>query len=129
MPKAQDMRVLLVDDQLSMRNLIRYSLQQIGFRNIAEAKNGQEALDALLVNRYDLIVSDWNMDVVDGLELLKAVRSNPLTQKTPFIMSTANKDREKVAQAVQAGVNNYIVKPFNVDTLRKKIEQVVGALA
>jgi len=128
MPIARDMRVLLVDDQASMRNLIRYSLEQLGIRNVAEAKNGQEALDALAVNRYDLIVSDWNMDVVDGLELLKAVRGNPLTQKTPFIMSTANKDREKVAQAVQAGVNNYIVKPFNVESLRKKIEQVLGAL-
>lgn len=128
MPKAQDMRILLVDDQASMRNLIRYSLQQLGIRNVAEARNGQEALDALAVNRYDLIVSDWNMDVVDGLELLKAVRANPLTQKTPFIMSTANKDRAKVAEAVQAGVNNYIVKPFNVETLRKKIEQVVGVL-
>lgn len=129
MPKAQDMRVLLVDDQASMRHLIRYSLEQLGIRNVAEAKNGQEALDALAINRYDLIVSDWNMDVVDGLQLLKAVRANPLTQKTPFIMSTANKDREKVQAAVQAGVNNYIVKPFNVETLRKKIEQVVGALS
>lgn len=128
MPKAQDMRILLVDDHLSMRNLIRFSLQQIGIRNVTEARNGQEALEALSVNRYDLIISDWNMDVVDGLQLLKTLRANPLTQRTPFIMSTANKDRAKVAEAVQAGVNNYIVKPFNVETLRKKIEQVVGAL-
>lgn len=128
MPKAQDMRILLVDDQLSMRNLIRYSLQQLGIRNVSEARNGQEALEALSVNRYDLIISDWNMDVVDGLQLLKTLRANPLTMRTPFIMSTANKDRAKVAEAVQAGVNNYIVKPFNVETLRKKIEQVVGAL-
>ncbi|SOD90226.1 response regulator [Caenispirillum bisanense] len=128
MPAAQDIRILLVDDHLSMRNLTRYSLQQIGIRNVTEARNGQEALDALAVNRYDLIISDWNMDIVDGLQLLKALRANPLTQRTPFIMSTANKDRAKVAEAVQAGVNNYIVKPFNVETLRKKIEQVIGAL-
>lgn len=128
MPNAREMRVLLVDDQTSMRNLIRYSLEQLGIRNVAEAKDGQEALDALSVNRYDLIISDWNMDIVDGLQLLKAVRSNPLTQKTPFIMSTANKERDKVREAVQAGVNNYIVKPFNVESLRKKIEQVVGTL-
>lgn len=128
MPAAQDIRILLVDDHLSMRNLTRYSLQQIGIRNVTEARNGQEALDALAVNRYDLIISDWNMDVVDGLQLLKTLRANPLTQRTPFIMSTANKDRAKVAEAVQAGVNNYIVKPFNVETLRKKIEQVIGAL-
>lgn len=128
MPAAQDIRILLVDDHLSMRNLTRYSLQQIGIRNVTEARNGQEALDALAVNRYDLIISDWNMDVVDGLQLLKTLRANPLTQRTPFIMSTANKDRAKVAEAVRAGVNNYIVKPFNVETLRKKIEQVIGAL-
>lgn len=128
MPVAHTLRVLIVDDQTSMRQLMRFSLQQIGIRNVDEAKSGAHALEWLTTTRYDLVISDWNMEQVDGLQLLKLIRRNPLTQKTPFIMSTGNKDREKVKEAVQAGVNNYIVKPFNVESLKKKIEQVIGVL-
>ena len=128
MPEASNLRVLIVDDQASMRGLLKYSLEQLGIRNVTEANDGSQALEALNVNKYDMIISDWNMEEVDGLELLKQVRANPLINETPFIMSTGNKDRAKVATAIQAGVNNYVVKPFNVMTLKKKIEDVIGAL-
>lgn len=128
MPVAHSLRILIVDDQASMRGLMRYSLQQLGIRNVEEAKDGSGALQELQHSKFDLVISDWNMEPVDGLELLKTIRSNPLTQKTPFIMSTGNKEREKVQTAIKAGVNNYIVKPFTVEQLKKKIEAVIGEL-
>lgn len=128
MPQPQNLKVLVVDDQQSMRGLMRYCLQQLGVRNVIEAKDGGEALQALLANKFDLVMSDWNMEGMDGLTLLKTIRANALIKKTPFIMSTGQKDQEKVREAIQAGVNNYIVKPFNVETLRKKIEAVIGKL-
>lgn len=129
MPEVQNMRVLIVDDQASMRGLTRYCLEQLGIRNVDEAKDGADALGHLQTTKFDLVISDWNMDRIDGLELLKMIRGNPLTRMTPFIMSTGNKEREKVKVAIQAGVNNYVVKPFNVATLKKKIEAVVGPLS
>lgn len=128
MPLMAQMKVLVVDDQVSMRGLTRYSLQQIGFKFIDDAANGKSALDLLIAKPFDLIISDWNMDVMDGLVLLKLVRQHPQMKKIPFIMVTGANDKEKVVQAVQAGVNNYIVKPFTVATLKGKIEQVVGKL-
>ena len=128
MPEAQNMRVLIVDDQASMRGLTRYCLEQLGIRNVSEANDGSDALGQLQAAKFDLIISDWNMENVDGLELLKQIRANPLTRMTPFIMSTGNKEREKVKTAIQAGVNNYIVKPFNVATLKKKMEAVIGPI-
>ncbi|MGB0682177.1 MAG: response regulator [Magnetovibrionaceae bacterium] len=128
MPAAQSLRVLIVDDQASMRGLTRYCLEQMGVRNVTEANDGAAALNEMKLNKFDLIISDWNMEGIDGLELLKTIRANPLTQKTPFIMSTGNKEREKVQTAIKAGVNNYVVKPFNVATLKKKMEAVVGQL-
>lgn len=128
MPVAHNLKVLIVDDQSSMRQLLRYSLEKIGIRDVTEGKSGAEALSHLQTTRFDLVISDWNMENVDGLQLLKVIRGSPLTSKVPFIMSTGNKDRAKVQTAVQAGVNNYIVKPFNVETLKHKIEQVIGPL-
>jgi len=128
MPVAHSLKVLIVDDQASMRGLMRYSLQQLGIRNVEEAKDGSQALQILQSSKFDIVLSDWNMEPVDGLELLKTIRSNPLTQRTPFIMSTGNKEREKVQIAIKAGVNNYIVKPFTVEQLQKKIEAVIGEL-
>ena len=128
MPSAQNLRILIVDDQASMRGLTRYCLEQLGIRNVTEANCGADALQELQVAKFDLVISDWNMDKIDGLELLKTIRSNPLTRMTPFIMSTGNKEREKVQIAIKAGVNNYIVKPFNVATLKQKIEAVLGPI-
>jgi two-component system chemotaxis response regulator CheY len=128
MPVASKMRVLIVDDQASMRGLTRHCLAQLGIRNIVEAKDGFTALDAIAINKFDLVISDWNMEGMDGLALLKQLRGNPLTAKTPFIMATGQRDSDSVKEAAQAGVNNYVVKPYNVATIKKKIEAVVGRL-
>lgn len=128
MPLMSQMKILVVDDQVSMRGLTRYSLQQIGFKFVDDASNGKQALDKLVVQPFDLVISDWNMDVMDGLVLLKLIRQHPQFKKLPFIMVTGAGDKEKVMQAVQAGVNNYIIKPFTVATLKQKIEAVVGKL-
>jgi len=128
MAVMSSMWVLVVDDQVSMRGLARYSLQQIGFRNVDDAPNGLVAYQKMQVRQFQLVISDWHMDGMDGLTLLKTVRANPQLKKTPFIMVTGQSDRELVVQAVQAGVNNYIVKPFTVATLKSKIEAVVGKL-
>lgn len=128
MPKAKEMSVLLVDDQRSMRQLARYALEEMGIGEVVTAANGREAIDQLSRRRFTFILSDWNMDEVDGLTLLRVVRSHPQTEKIPFIMITGQSDREEVRKAITAGVNNYIVKPFDMMSLRKKIEGVMGKL-
>ncbi len=128
MPVAASIHVLVVDDQMSIRSLVRSGLNQLGVVHIAEAADGVDAMKSLLLNPVHLIVSDFNMPNMDGLELLKAVRANPPTAKTAFIMLTGRADRELVQKAVQFGVNNYLVKPFNVQVLKGKIEQVFGVL-
>lgn len=128
MPSMATMKILVVDDQVSMRGLSRYSLQQIGFKLIDDCANGKQALEKLQIQPFDLVISDWNMDVLDGLSLLKLIRAHPQFKKLPFIMVTGQGDREQVKQAVEAGVNNYIIKPFTVATLKGKIEAVVGKL-
>jgi two-component system chemotaxis response regulator CheY len=128
MPVAASIHVLVVDDQMSIRSLVRSGLNQLGVVHIAEASDGNEALKSLALNPVHLIISDFNMPNMDGLALLKAIRANPPTAKTAFIMLTGRADRELVQRAVQFGVNNYLVKPFNVQVLKGKIEQVFGAL-
>lgn len=128
MPSAQNMLVLVVDDQQSMRQLACYTLEQIGVRNVVQAKDGNQALEAMQSNRFDLVISDWNMDGMDGMDLLKTIRADPLQKKTPFIMATGQNSKEHVQEAIKAGVNNYIVKPFSAKVLKEKIEAVVGAL-
>ncbi|MDB5454493.1 MAG: hypothetical protein JWP92_78 [Caulobacter sp.] len=128
MPLANSISVLVVDDQLTMRALIRNALQQIGFKDIREAPDGEEALKLMLAKPANLVVSDFNMPRMDGLALLRAVRAHPPIRQTAFIMLTGRADRELVQRAVQFGVNNYCVKPFTVQGLRDKIEQVFGQL-
>lgn len=128
MPSAQNMIVLLVDDQQSMRELARFALEQIGIRKVTEAKNGNQALERMQAQKFDLVISDWNMDGMDGLDLLKVIRADPLQKKTPFIMATGEQSKEQVKQAIDAGVNNYVVKPYSAKVLKDKIEAVVGAL-
>ncbi len=128
MPVAASINVLIVDDQKSIRSLVRSGLSQLGVVHIAEAADGVEAMKSLLINPVHLIISDFNMPNMDGLDLLKAVRENPPTARTAFIMLTGRADRELVQRAVQLGVNNYLVKPFNVQVLKSKVEQVLGAL-
>jgi two-component system, chemotaxis family, chemotaxis protein CheY len=128
MPKASSIDVLIVDDQPSMRGLTKYVLQQLGFTKMTEAKSGRDALGKLEYGSFGLVISDWNMDDLDGLSLLKVVRKHPKTQKLPFIMATGQSDKEQVRLAIENGVNNYVLKPFDAGTMRKKIEAVLGPL-
>lgn len=117
--------VLIVDDQKTMLRIIRTLLNGIGFKDVTEALDGVKALELMKQQSFGLILSDWNMEVMNGLDFLKAVRAAGNT--TPFIMITAESKVENVIAAKQAGVNNYIIKPFNADTLRAKIESVLSA--
>lgn len=111
-----------------MRGICKYILGQLGFTTILEAKNGRDALGKLEQSRVDLIISDWNMDDIDGLTLLRIIRKHPKTKAMPFIMATGRSDKEQVQEAISAGVNNYIIKPFDAMTMKKRIEAVIGNL-
>ena len=112
-----------------MRGIAKYILTQLGFKDIIEAKSGRDALGKLEKSNVDLIISDWNMDDIDGLTLLKVIRKHPRTQAMPFIMATGRSDKEQVKEAISFGVNNYIIKPFDASTMKKRIEAVIGALS
>ncbi len=129
MPKASGISVLVVDDQQSMRGICKYILTQLGFKDIMEAKSGRDALTKIEKTNFDLIISDWNMDDIDGLTLLKVLRKHPKTNALPFIMATGRSDKEQVKEAIACGVNNYIIKPFDAGTMKKRIEAVIGALS
>ncbi len=120
------MSILIIDDYKTMLRIIRNLLKQLGFNNVDEASDGAEALNKLRQKSYDLIISDWNMEPMTGYELLKEVRSDDLLKKTPFIMVTAESKTDNVIAAKKAGVNNYIVKPFNAATLKQKLSSVLG---
>jgi two-component system chemotaxis response regulator CheY len=128
MPLAAVFKVLVVDDQLTMREVTRLALKEMGIRQILDADNGKAALQKATTQPVDLIISDFNMPEMDGLNLLRAVRGHPVVRKVPFILVTGRGDNALVVSAAQAGVNNYIVKPFSAETLRGKIESVVGKL-
>ncbi|MBS1103813.1 response regulator [Gluconobacter sp. Dm-62] len=128
MISASSMSVLLVDDQTSIRSILRNTLAQIGFVQISGVRNGVEALEHLKGNSVHLIISDFNMPDMDGLELLKAVRSNERTAKTGFIMLTGQASKELVQQAIAAGVNNFLAKPFTASSLKSRIEAVFGPI-
>ena len=120
------MPVLVVDDYGTMIRIIRNLLKQIGFRDVDDAADGTAALNKMRGRRYGLVISDWNMEPMTGYELLKEIRQDPGLSRTPFIMVTAESKTENVIAAKKAGVNNYIVKPFNAQTLQSKIEAVFG---
>jgi two-component system, chemotaxis family, chemotaxis protein CheY len=116
--------VLIVDDFATMRRIIKGVLKQLGFSNLIEAEDGEAALKELRKEKIGLIVSDWNMPNMTGLELLKAVRADNSLKSIPFLMVTAEGQKENVIQAVQAGVSNYIVKPFTPETFNAKLEKI-----
>ena len=118
--------ILIVDDYKTMLRIIRNLLKQIEFNNVVEASDGAEALSKLRTNNFGLVISDWNMAPMTGLELLREVRADSRLKSIPFIMITAESKTENVVAAKQAGVSNYIVKPFNAETLRDKIEKVMA---
>jgi two-component system chemotaxis response regulator CheY len=120
------MNVLIVDDYKTMLRIVKNLLNQIGFSNVDEASDGSEALAKVQQKDYGLIISDWNMQPMTGLQLLQAVRADAKLKHIPFIMVTAESKTENVVAAKQAGVNNYIVKPFNAATLKGKIATVLG---
>jgi two-component system, chemotaxis family, chemotaxis protein CheY len=127
MTVSKDMEILVVDDYATMRRIIKNLLTQLGFKNIAEAEDGGAALQKLRIKAPGLVISDWNMEPMTGLQLLKECRADDKLKGLPFIMVTAESKTENVIAAKQAGVNNYIVKPFNAETLKQKMQSVIGA--
>ena len=120
------MPILIVDDYKTMLRIIHNLLKQIGFDNIDEATDGSMALQKMRRKKYSLVISDWNMEPMTGYELLKEVRADTELKPTPFIMVTAESKTDNVIAAKKAGVNNYIVKPFNAATLKQKLVTVLG---
>jgi two-component system, chemotaxis family, chemotaxis protein CheY len=123
------MPVLVVDDYSTMVRIIRNLLRQLGFADVDDARDGVSALEKMHARRYGLVISDWNMEPMSGFDLLRQVRSDPGLGDVPFIMVTAESKTENVIAAKKAGVNNYIVKPFNAQTLKSKIESVFAEKA
>lgn len=122
----KNMPILIVDDYKTMLRIIKNLLKQLGFENVDEATDGTMAYDKLKDKAYGLIISDWNMEPMSGYELLQKVRADEKNKQLPFIMITAESKTDNVVAAKQAGVSNYIVKPFNAGTLKQKIEAVFG---
>ncbi len=124
-----EMRVLVIDDYKTMVRIVRNLLQQLGFQNIDDAPDGPTALELIRTHEYGLILSDWNMAPMTGLELLANIRADPSIAKIPFVMVTAEAKTENVVAARNAGANNYIIKPFTLAVLKQKLTTVFGALA
>ncbi len=118
------MKILIVDDMSTMRRIMKNALRQLGYQNIEEAEDGQVAFAKLGQWPVDLVVSDWNMPNMDGLELLKAVRADPTLRTIPVLLVTAQAEQKHVLEAIRAGASNYIVKPFTADTLKTKIDKI-----
>ena len=121
-----NMNVLIVDDYKTMLRIVRNLFRQLNFTNVDEANDGVEALAKLRERQYGLVVSDWNMEPMTGIQLLREVRADGNLKQTPFVMITAESKSENVIAAKEAGVSNYIVKPFNAETLKSKLVSVFG---
>ena len=121
------MDVLVVDDFATMRRILKNILKQIGFTKISEADDGKSALNMLKKQKFDLVLCDWNMPEMPGIELLKKVRADDGLKDMPFVMVTAEAQKDNIIQAVQAGVSNYVVKPFTAETISEKLEKVFGS--
>jgi two-component system chemotaxis response regulator CheY len=123
-----NMKILCVDDFSTMRRIMKNILKQLGFQNIEEAENGAEAFEKVKAGGFGFVITDWNMPVLDGLGLLKKVRSDPELKFLPVLMVTAEAEKDKVVTAIQAGVNNYIVKPFTATMLKDKMDNIFEKL-
>ncbi len=121
----KDLAVMVVDDFATMRRIVKNILRDMEFKEIFEAENGAEALGLLKANKVDLIVSDWNMPVMTGIELLKQVRADEKYKALPFLLVTAEAQKENIMEAIKAKVSNYIVKPFTPATLAEKIAKII----
>ncbi len=122
------MKILVVDDFSTMRRIVKNVLKQIGFENIEEAEDGTQALAKLKAGGYGFIVSDWNMPNMDGMDLFLKVRQDPSAKDIPFLMVTAEAEKDKVITAIQAGVNSYIVKPFTAEVFKEKMDRIFEKL-
>ena len=122
---SKDMKFLVVDDFSTMRRIIKNLLNDLGYANVTEADDGQTALPILQAGGIEFLVTDWNMPGMPGLDLLKAVRSDPKLAKLPVLMLTAEAKREQIIEAAQAGVNGYVIKPFTAVTLKEKIDKIL----
>ena len=121
-----NIKVLVVDDFATMRRIVKGALKHLGFTNITEAEDGSMALQELKKEKFGLVLCDWNMPKMSGLDLLKIVRSDESLKDTPFIMVTAEGQKNNVVEAVQAGVSNYMIKPFTTEVMKEKIEKVLN---
>lgn len=122
-----NMKVLIVDDFATMRRILKNILKQVGLKNISEAENGKEALKELKKEKFDLVLCDWNMPEMPGIELLNQVRSDSDLKDIPFVMVTAEAKKENIIEAVKAGVSSYIVKPFTAETVSEKLQKIFAA--
>jgi two-component system, chemotaxis family, chemotaxis protein CheY len=125
---GSNLQILIVDDFPIMVKIMRKLLKQIGYEDVDEAGNGQDAFAKVSAKTYDLIISDWNMEPMTGFELLQKVRALPAISKTPFILVTAESKPDNVAAAKNAGVTGYLIKPFNEKSLKEKIDQALSAV-
>jgi two-component system chemotaxis response regulator CheY len=119
-----DMKVLVVDDMSTMRRIVRNILKQLGVGNVVEAENGSDALSKLKADKFDFVVSDWNMPVMAGLELLRKIRADEQLKHIPVLMVTAEAQKENLVEAIQAGVSNYVVKPFTAEIIKQKLDKI-----
>lgn len=118
-------KILIIDDFATMRRIMKNILKQLGFKNLVEADDGTTALNILESQKIDLIISDWNMPKMTGIELLKKLRASTEYKKTPFLMVTAEAQKQNVIEAVQAGVSNYVVKPFTAEAISDKLKKIL----
>ncbi|MCP9456417.1 MAG: chemotaxis response regulator CheY [Nitrospira sp.] len=124
MPVDPTIRVLVVDDMATMRRIVKNVLKQLGFNRVDEAENGAEALQKLRQESYGLVVSDWNMPVMTGIDMLRAIRADEKLKSIPVLMVTAEAQQSNLIEAIQAGVSNYIVKPFTAETMQDKLNKI-----
>jgi two-component system, chemotaxis family, chemotaxis protein CheY len=124
MPADSNMKILVVDDMSTMRRIVKNIMKQLGFPNVEEAENGQDALDKLRAESFGLVISDWNMPVMTGIDLLRAIRADDKLKAIPVLMVTAEAQKENLIEAVKAGVSNYIVKPFTAEVLQEKMNKI-----
>jgi len=124
MPADPNIKILVVDDMSTMRRIVKNIMKQLGFANVEEAENGEEALIKLRADSFGFIISDWNMPVMTGIELLRAVRADEKLKTIPLLMVTAEAKKENLIEAIQAGVSNYIVKPFTAEVLQEKMNKI-----
>jgi two-component system chemotaxis response regulator CheY len=124
MPADPNIKILVVDDMSTMRRIVKNIMKQLGFANVEEAENGEEALIKLRADSFGFIISDWNMPVMTGIQLLRAVRADDKLKNIPLLMVTAEAQKENLIEAIQAGVSNYIVKPFTAEVLQEKMNKI-----